>query len=441
MRETAQAVVLSIVVFGGLIASCCRGADTLPTTEDLIRQLSSDSFSERERATALLKTRGPEALPALRKAASSRDVEVRRRIRELIPILEAVAALEPKRVTLKALRQPLAITLKEIEKQTGYPVILEKALEKECALEIKDVPFWETLERIREKTELMVSVQALEQGLSLQPNSVRSRLVAVMGSFRLEAIRFHEDRDVYFVEPGVDKDTPRRAHQLTLTVSVLAEPRLVLVTAGKPSVEVAVDEDKHSLIVPPAAERKLASTPVDLFDAFEKAEKVSYVDVFRKPFQYQVEILLQRSSRDARTVKHLRGVIPVQVMVARKLVVVTESFLQSQGTKCQIGDYLLQITRAEKDANGNIDVAVAVPKDRTGERHYWRDRIHLEDAKGNRYVATGHGSSTRGGRHEVSLSYNESKNGKVGPPTKLLIEDWTILHHAIPFEFKDMPLP
>ena len=127
-------------------------------------------------------------------------------------------------------------------------------------------------------------------------------------------------------------------------------------------------------------------------------------------------------------------------MVARKLVVVTENFLQSQGTKCQIGDNPLQITRAEKDANGNIDVAVAVPKDPTGERHYWQDRIHLEDAKGNRYVATGHGSKTTGGRHEVLLFYHE-KDAKVGPPTKLLIEDWTILHHAIPFEFKDVPLP
>ena len=297
MRETAQAVVLSIMAVGGLIASCCRAADTLPTTEALIRQLSSDSFRERERASALLKTRGPEALPALRKAASSGDAEVRRRIRELIPILEAVAALEPKRVTLNAPRQPLAITLKEIEKQTGYPVILDKALEKQCALDLKDVPFWETLERIREKTELMVSIQALEQGLSLQPNSARSRLVAVMGSFRLEAIRFHEDRDVFFLEPGREKDTAHRNNQLTLTVSVLAEPRFVLVTAGKPSVQVAVDEDKHSLIVPPAAERKPASTDIDLFDAFEKAEKVSYVDVFRKPFQYQVEILLRRSSR------------------------------------------------------------------------------------------------------------------------------------------------
>jgi hypothetical protein len=39
------------------------------------------------------------------------------------------------------------------------------------------------------------------------------------------------------------------------------------------------------------------------------------------------------------------------------------------------------------------------------------------------------------------MSYPQSKDPKLGPPSRLIIEEWVTLYHKIPFEFKDVPLP
>jgi hypothetical protein len=50
----------------------------------LVRQLGSDDFEEREAASTALQRRGEAALPALRKALASDDLEVRKRARRLL---------------------------------------------------------------------------------------------------------------------------------------------------------------------------------------------------------------------------------------------------------------------------------------------------------------------------------------------------------------------
>jgi uncharacterized protein (TIGR03067 family) len=55
----------------------------------LIRQLGSSQFAEREAASRRLEAIGETALEALRKAAKSNDVEVRRRAEQVIEAIEA----------------------------------------------------------------------------------------------------------------------------------------------------------------------------------------------------------------------------------------------------------------------------------------------------------------------------------------------------------------
>jgi hypothetical protein len=58
-------------------------------TQHFIRQLGSEEFEERERASKALEAIGRRALPALRVAAKSRDIEVRLRARKLVETLDA----------------------------------------------------------------------------------------------------------------------------------------------------------------------------------------------------------------------------------------------------------------------------------------------------------------------------------------------------------------
>src|SRR5258708_7272348 len=120
MTRTLLATVVVTVLAGSLLTWTCAADTKAPTTEELIDRLASADFPEREQAAKTLKSRGPDVLPALRKALKHRDAEVRRRVEELIPLLEAVAAVAPKRVTLTGEKRPLSAILKDIEKQTGY---------------------------------------------------------------------------------------------------------------------------------------------------------------------------------------------------------------------------------------------------------------------------------------------------------------------------------
>src|SRR5262249_5517618 len=60
----------------------------LPEVERLIRQLGSEDFARREAASKRLQAIGEPALPALRKAMGSEDLEVRHRARGIVTAIE-----------------------------------------------------------------------------------------------------------------------------------------------------------------------------------------------------------------------------------------------------------------------------------------------------------------------------------------------------------------
>jgi hypothetical protein len=86
-------------------------------------------------------------------------------------------------------------------------------------------------------------------------------------------------------------------------------------------------------------------------------------------------------------------------------------------------------------------VEIIVPREDTGRRE-WHERFHVEDAAGNKFQMNGRGTSSDGRTYRISMYFSPPFNKKeVGPPAKLVFEDWIIHEHEIPFEFKDVPLP
>src|SRR5262249_45578732 len=146
---------------------------------------------------------------------------------------------------------------------------------------------------------------------------------------------------------------------------------------------------------------------------------------FRQEFGHRAEIFLQRSSDKAKTIRLLRGTIPVRVVVQRKWVTVTEDFAKSKGTKFKLGDDSLVISRAEHDKNGSSHLEIEVPPPEEGVRWRWHQRVRLEDANGNRYEANGSGNSSTGDHHWIHVSYGKAKDAKIGPPTRVMMEEWT----------------
>ena len=421
-----------VMVIGLVLPGLLQAGEDKPIPAGkLIEQLGSNDFPQRERAQQALKARGIGVLPALRKALNHHDPEVRRRLEELIPVLEAVAALEPKRVTLGENLQTLSAVLDSITKQTGYTINLDDKDDGQLhSFAMKSAPFWQALEQVCRKTDRIVSVQPFENGgIHLKRHQGESPLVFVSGSFRLEMTRFHEDRDIDFTQPGEGKEPWRRVHLLTMTVSLLAEPRFVLLGVDQARMEVAQDEEGKALTsAVPVAVKRLP-------------DYIRVSEVLREDYQHPGDIFLRRSSAKAQRIKVLRGTFPIWVVVERKPVVVSENFLASQGIKCQVGAAPIEIKGANRDETGYCNINVGVPSKKDSIREFWRKRIHLEDAAGHRYETSGGGYTQSGDSYDVSVHYQPSNDPKVGPPTKVIIEDWIHLHHAVPFEFREVPLP
>ena len=155
------------------------------------------------------------------------------------------------------------------------------------------------------------------------------------------------------------------------------------------------------------------------------------------------DVRLRRAGETPKSARLIRGTIPVRSVLIRRPVVVTSKLLESTGTTFRAGTDSLQITRVQNQGGGSVEVQILIPYDQKGDWSQvekWYERFHIEDDAGNRFRDHGRGSQSSGNQYWISL-YRGAPNGKAGPPTKLIFEDWVVHDHAIPFEFRDVPLP
>ena len=148
---------------------------TQPAISEMIKSLGDSSFEVREKAEKDLGLAGEPALEQLRKARKSEDPEIRRRAESLIKKIETESdnkkLIDPKKITMKHVDAPVTEVIADLVKQSGYRIVLEdksRALEsKKISVEMKDASFWEALQTISVKANL-VEVAGL-QGVAGNP--------------------------------------------------------------------------------------------------------------------------------------------------------------------------------------------------------------------------------------------------------------------------------
>ncbi|MBL8798401.1 MAG: hypothetical protein JNM56_31185, partial [Planctomycetia bacterium] len=166
-------------VLGCMLLAVAAEADL----DRLVRQLGSDSFSDREAAMKALDDIGLPALPALKKAAQSLDAETRRRAEELVARIEkrqeSARLLAPTKVSLQLQDVPLPEAVAELAKLSGQPVKLggdvSKLAERKVSLEFKEVPFWEALDRFCRVASLAEATTVNSPMAPRQPGEPRPR--------------------------------------------------------------------------------------------------------------------------------------------------------------------------------------------------------------------------------------------------------------------------
>ncbi|VTR98161.1 Uncharacterized protein OS=Isosphaera pallida (strain ATCC 43644 / DSM 9630 / IS1B) GN=Isop_3204 PE=4 SV=1 [Tuwongella immobilis] len=155
----------------------------------LVLQLGDRSFAVREEAERALLEMGKPALDALTAASSDENLEIRRRaerIRDkIIRQLRDEAILAPTLVELTLKDVSINEAVAALKQQTGYSIVLQgsaiRLTERNVTLSTGRVPFWEALERLCEKCDLM---EVLPSNSATQPLDSRSAIRRSQTSIR-----------------------------------------------------------------------------------------------------------------------------------------------------------------------------------------------------------------------------------------------------------------
>jgi hypothetical protein len=165
------ALIVGLGLGGSTLWQCAAGQQ--PSTEDeriaqLVKQLGSMKFVERDKAKHELEAIGLPALEYLRKAAKNGDLEVACRCQELIKKLENKIAVDqlltPKKVHLDLKDVTVQQALDDLQKQSGYTIDIQgdraQLAKRKITLDTGVVTFLAALDQLCEKAHLVEVVNA-----------------------------------------------------------------------------------------------------------------------------------------------------------------------------------------------------------------------------------------------------------------------------------------
>ncbi len=411
-------------------------APARPPVRQLIEQLGDRDYFKRRQAEDGLRAEGARALAALKQALNHPDAEVRRRVRELVPALETRALLAPKRVTLTLTDRPVSEALDAITRQTGYKISLGEAPAGVFSFDLKDVPFWEALDRVGRDAGLVLRPPGSDQGLRLSKRPGYTAHVSYDGPIRFTADSIQLHRELEFGLAGPAAETPSRSEILTLSFTVYAEPKLPIVGMGEPRLTAAYDTEKRSMLP--------LGNPLE---AAERELRRSRCGILGRCLSAGASVHLQLPSRTSAGIRVVRGTVPLALLAQKKQVVVTDKLLSTKGTSAKVGTTSITFDNVARRPDGVVEVELTVaeqgpgvPSD--GWHHNMSDRFEVQDDKGRTCPMPRRGcSSWSGSPNQVRVWFKVGPGARLGPPSKLIFRDWTTREHLASFEFKELPLP
>ena len=231
-----------------------------------------------------------------------------------------------------------------------------------------------------------------------------------------------------------------RADNLTFNFQLFAEPRLPFLTMGEVRVEAAYDSEKNSMLVPAVDETNNLNNWNGRWGG-----RRYYGGGGNKQMSMQASVSLQRLSQKATTLKELRGVVPVSLLVDQKPMPIAEKVLTAKGKKTLIGDLEFNVETVTKKPNNQFEIKFSIANKGNPNDYNWMNniyqRLEMVDAKGEKFQQFGsnwHGSNG----NSVTLTLTYGPNGKkMGEPDRFLFQHWVTRQHDIRFVFRDVPLP
>jgi len=434
----------------------------VPATDpfDLIAQLGAPQYAERNAASATLERLGRRALPALRAAREQRDPEVRSRAASLLAKIEGALLTQPSLVTLDFQDTPLPEAVRSFSEQSSVRLVLLGAngpnwRDRKVTLhETEALPFWKAIDRFCDAAHLQYNFGmnaargGSEPAFPLFEGGVRSSApVSDSGPFRVTLVTIHHESNVtYPAAPQpiqnprqpVQADPPRGvlSQQLYAQMQIAVEPRLSL-TQSAPLRVVEAEDDRGNQLAPSSGASDLRSS--------------GYFGYSSGPI-LPIQASLSRPALPGKTIKRLKGVVPVTVS-SRKPNPLTVPLSGASGRTFQNDDVVVTVHEARLQQDNRPPVIEVTIRPNTGTGNPSASGVvggegivgrpdvhqqHLEVVDGQGHPIPWYQSSidTEAGRLTVSLTSDQAASA-----TELRYFSLIRATTEVPFEFTDLRMP
>jgi hypothetical protein len=423
-----------------------RPAD--PKVVRLIADLGSEDYRTREKAGRDLAALGHKALPDLRTALLTTDnPEAQRRLAALVRKLDHDRLVAPRKVTLAAEDLTPKAALARIEKLTGYKIEYGGpggAAEAKHRFEFDDTPFWEALDRVAAAAGCVVFTDSDDDIIRVYNQDAVNPYVAYAGPFRFLATNIHSNRSVQL--SGLSRRGGANRHEsMTLNVQIQSEPKNPMLGVTRAEVVAAADESGMSLVPPRDPNNR--SHYYDRFDAYGNRGHNVYAN-----------LPLARPDKSATTIKTLKAKVGIVLLTGTAPEVVVADPLRTK-TKTYPGRTVeVDFGSLTEDPNTKGQYVLELTVKRQGvpdpdrDDYHWSNsvwqKIEVQDAAGNKYQTTGPNDvNYNGAAVHLTIPFGTTDRrgnkaaAKLGPPAKVVVNEWLTVTYEVTFEFKDVPLP
>jgi hypothetical protein len=439
----------------------------------LVARLGATHYADRESAARALEHLGRSALPALRAARDSRDLEIRTRASGLIQKIEGAMLTQPTRVRLDFDAMPLTDVVRSLRLQTGFKVALfpeNLARWKSTRVTLhasKPVDFWRAVDQLRDVAGLQYNpgisgyAGQREPTFSQADGAIRAvPPISDHGPFRVSLLGLHYQRDVNYdatvpvvrlpVQRG-DKPValgtvgvpaqlnPVANIQFSARLLVAAEPRLSLYQNGPLQLTEAVDSRGNSLI--PTA------TDGHAYDQF-----AGYFGMANGPIM-QLQVQLHRPEPAGESIKTLRGTIPVMVS-SRKPDPLVVSLSDGIGKTVENSEVQLTVHNLgslRDGQNARLELSVRAndrdPSQDGSDLEGFGSVLHRRDPQHLQFeVVDSHGQlipwfPSGAGRESARVTLTLTNLPRTTQAKELRYYTLTRATVSLPFEFKDLVMP
>jgi len=464
----------ALLVFG-LGWQLADPAPERPRLQQQIERLGSNAFAEREAASQALALLGAPALDALRQAARSRDLEVRRRALDLVERLElrleSARLLAGKKLRLAYRETPVKTAWADFERQGGLRLkVLGAAPDladwegRTVTLATGELGFWQALEQFSEALGLVPEASPPESGpppvLWVRRGKPAAIPTCFAGALRIRAVA--TSAPGWGQTPGT-VDAP-------CVLEVLPEPGLAWQGVLDVRIQRAVD-DRGQVLQQVPTEAGLEdfrdALGLGLRNVLSRAQVDWSGSAEQRP---QVPVWLKLGQQPARQLRELEGTLVGRVLTPLEAqLTINDLLLASQHTFKASDGGVLKVGQIASGKEGPTQIDVEVQPVPTAEaaplnfgannrRGMNRVLVWQLQALGKRGAAPALDIQDALGRSLEVVRYNEANlsNGPqttysatlhvlpqagLGPPARLVWLGRRQVTVEVPFSLREIPLP